>query len=115
MTTELFTQQLDELLNDVKAFRSRAKHDDCSDVMSETKAVEIATRAYAAIDRVSGKGSIYSRRAGEIWKDNAYEQLKVLRLVGVLESLKADLKAGYLRTLEELIHGELFADFLDMS
>jgi hypothetical protein len=111
----LFSEQLESLVKEFAEFRARSEHDDCSDVMSETKAVELATRAYAAIERVTGKNSIYSRRAEEIRTKNAYEQLKVMRLVGVLQSLSADLTAGYLRSLEELVHGELFGDFLDMA
>lgn len=83
--------------------------------MSDTKAVEIATRAYAAIGRISGGSSAYSRRADEIRSEKTYEQEKVLRVTGVLQSLSADLKAGYLRSLEELVRGELFGDFLEMA
>ncbi len=36
-------------------------------------------------------------------------------LVGVAEALKHDLEAGYMQTTEELIHGELFSDFLEMA
>jgi hypothetical protein len=35
--------------------------------------------------------------------------------VGVLKALKEDLEKGYLSQLEELIHAELFADFLQMA
>ncbi len=115
MNAAAATKQLEDLVAEVAAFRAKSQHDDCSDVMSETKAVEIATRAYAAIQRVGGKGSPYETRAEEIRNQNAYEQKKVLRLVGVLQSLSADLNAGYLRSLEELIHGELFGDFLEMA
>src|SRR5713101_5827978 len=108
-------KQLDDLVSEVSQFRTRSAHDDCSDVMSETKAVEIATRAYAAIERIAGTKSPYHVRAEEIRGEKAYEQLKVMRLVGVLQSLSADLKAGYLRSVEELIHGELFGDFLEMA
>ncbi len=45
----------------------------------------------------------------------AYLSTKVLTLVGVVEALKADIEAGYLDTLRELLHSELFADFLEMS
>jgi hypothetical protein len=112
--TEL-TKQLDDLVSEVSEFRSRSAHDDCSDVMSETKAVEISTRASAAIERIAGRKSPYHVRAEDIRAERAYEQLKVMRLVGVLQSLSADLKAGYLRSVEELIHGELFGDFLEMA
>ena len=36
-------------------------------------------------------------------------------LVGILQALSLDLKAGHLRSVEELIHGELFGDFLEMA
>ncbi len=113
--TDALAQQLDDLIAEFTSFRERSKHDDCSDVMSEEAAVAIGTRAHAAIERISGKNSVYTRRAEEILSEKAYEQLKVKRLVGVVDSLSHDLKAGYLKSCEELIHGEVFADFLDMS
>ena len=115
MLIDVLAKQLDDLVTEVAQFRARSAHDDCSDVMSEPKAVEIATRAYAAIERLASKKSAYHLRAEDIRKEKAYEQLKVMRLVGVMQSLSADLKAGYLRSVEELIHGELFGDFLDMA
>ncbi len=115
MVPEVLAKQLDGLVAEVLEFKAKSAHDDCSDVMSETKAVEIATRAYAGIERIAGRKSPYHVRAEEIRAEKSYEQLKVMRLVGVLQSLSADLKAGYLRSLEELIHGELFADFLEMA
>ena len=111
---EAVLRQLDELVDEFELLRKRSQHDDCSDVIYEPKAFEIATRAYAAIERVSGARSPYCRRAEEIRQEKAYEQLKVLRLVGVVSSLRADLKAGYLSTIEEMIHGEMFGDFLEM-
>ena len=108
-------QQIDIIVQEFEANLARSQYDDCSDVMSETKAVELATRGYAAIERISGADSTYWRRAEEIRGDKAYEHMKLVRLVGVLGSLSADIKAGYLRTFEELIHGELFGDFLEMA
>ena len=37
------------------------------------------------------------------------------KIVGVVTALQADLKAGYLKTVPELIHGEIFGDFLGMA
>jgi hypothetical protein len=36
-------------------------------------------------------------------------------MAGVVESLLADLRAGNLEAVAELIHGELFGDFLEMA
>lgn len=35
--------------------------------------------------------------------------------LGMLEALKKDLQAGYLTTMRELIHADLFGDFLEMA
>lgn len=35
--------------------------------------------------------------------------------MGVLEALSVDLKAGYLDSLSELIHADVFTDFLEMA
>ncbi len=114
-TNSAFIQQLDGLVNEISQLQARSRHDDCTDVMPESKAYEIATRAYTAIERVSGKASHYTCRADMIMESGAYEQLKVMRILGVLRSLSADLMAGHLQSLEELIHGAVFADFLEMA
>jgi len=114
-TNSAFIQQLDGLVNEISQLQARSRHDDCTDVMPESKAYEIATRAYTAIERVSGKASLYTCRADMIMESGAYEQLKVMRILGVLRSLSADLMAGHLQSLEELIHGAVFADFLEMA
>jgi len=113
--TAAFVQQLDDLVNEIGQFPARSPHDDCSDVMPESKAVEIATRAFAAIERVSGKSSVYARQADKIRESGTYKQREVMLLMGVLRSLSVDLKAGHLQSLEELIHGEVFADLLEMA
>ncbi len=35
--------------------------------------------------------------------------------MGVVQSLLSDLQSGYVQTVAELIHGELFGDFLEMA
>jgi hypothetical protein len=42
-----------------------------------------------------------------------HERIRVL--VGVLEALREDVKAGWLTTVEELLHADTFADFLDRA
>jgi len=81
----------------------------------ETHAIEIYTRANAAIERITPVGSAYRRQAQEIDTQRYPASGKLRDVLGVLQALSADLKAGYLRPFEELIHGELFGDFLDMA
>ncbi len=74
------------------------------------------TKASAAIERVGGARSIYARRAADFLKSSGDDASSaVTHLAGVLEALVADLEAGYVDSAEELIHGELFGDFLEMA
>jgi hypothetical protein len=78
--------------------------------------IRLITRQRAVIHRVAGQHSVYTDQCEQISRDitTPYHG-KCLRLDGVISSLRADIEAGYLRSHEELIHRELFADFLEMS
>jgi len=74
------------------------------------------TRARAAIHRVAGNPSVYVTQCEEIIETNAgMPGVTGRNLMGVLESLRADVEMGYLRSQRELLHGELFGDFLEMA
>jgi hypothetical protein len=112
---DVFAAQLDAIVAEYEDARRRSQHDDASDVISNTKAVEMVTCAHAAIERVSGRNSVYGRQAEVIVSQKIHEWAKLWHLVGVAQSLSHDLKAGYLTSLEEFIHGEIFGDFLEMA
>jgi hypothetical protein len=112
---DVFAAQLDAIVAEYEDARRRSQHDDASDAISNTKAVEMVTRAHAAIERVGGRNSVYGRQAEVIVSQKIHEWAKLWHLVGVAQSLSHDLKAGYLTSLEELIHGEVFGDFLEMA
>ena len=104
--------QLEEVLQDFAELRSRSQSDYLEDIPG-ADLIRFVTRARAAIHRVAGKTSIYVDQCEEIMK--GYQNLWALNLSGVLESLRTDVSHGYLTSQTELIHGELFADFLDMA
>jgi hypothetical protein len=103
--------QLDACLADYDAARGRSKHGDMSDLPDDELRAGI-TRCAAAIDRLTPPHSPYVAQAqkvggfpGEVWAATA----------GVVRALRADYEAGYMQTVEELIHADVFADFLDMA
>ncbi len=69
----------------------------------------------AAIERFAAPKSAYIDQARLIAKQGWPGGTKLTRLHGVLIALRADYEAGYLRSIEELIHADLFADFLEMA
>jgi hypothetical protein len=114
LTTELLAQ-LDNVIKLYKLLRSRSNYDDLSDLKgAETN--KVLTMSRSAIERVSGKGSVYVRQAeASLDKFGHQNPYNITILGGILEALKADLEAGYLSSMEELIHGEVFGDLLEAA
>ena len=83
----------------------------------ESKCQTIWICGLAAIQRITGDSSAYSKQAEDIGKKYGPQLPKDRAglLVGIMQALSDDLKAGYLKSVEELIHGELFGDFLEMA
>ena len=104
--------QIDDLLGEFERAREAAQYDDFSGGLPDHELVEITTRFRAAIKRLSPAGSEYARIADTI---NATPAHEVRDLGGILQALRADVAAGYTRTLEELVHADLFSDFLELA
>jgi hypothetical protein len=69
----------------------------------------------AAVVRLAGPSSTYASIAKDELKRGANSPAAVANLSGVLVALRDDYEAGYLRSIEELLHADLFADFLEMA
>ena len=111
-----FLEQLDSLISEFEVARRSSKYDDCSDVLKAEKRMDLITRAYASIERIGGSQSPYSEMSRTILAKNPQNSgSQLVYLIGVVSSLRADLADDYLETVEQLIHGELFADFLELA
>ncbi len=111
---ERLLKQIEEVHQEFLSLLSRSQHDDVSD-LPEAEFVRINTRARALIHRIGGTNSLYVKQCEEIIKYGGYSGYQAEKLAGVVDSLKADVSAGYLETHRELIHSELFDDFLEMA
>jgi hypothetical protein len=111
----IFIEQLENITNHYNECRQKSQYNDASDIISNTEVRQLQTRALAAISRTAGKNSVYYDKADSILseKDHSYNHLA--GIIGVAESLLYDAKAGYLKSLEELIHADIFSDFLEMA
>ena len=106
--------QLDAILAEFHELRDRADNVDMSG-LPEDKLVYFLTRARAAIHRVAGRPSVYVDQCEEIVNYRANWRYKVRLISGVVNSLRSDMDAGYIQSYTEIVHGELFADFIEMS
>lgn len=73
--------------------------------------------AMAAIHRIAGPDSSYAEQAvlkyGGIYGPGSYGYVPYL--AGVIKTLRHDVQAGYLTSVRELAHGEVFGDLLEQA
>ena len=107
--------ELEKIITEYREAQSRSQYEDCSDVIRIVQLNELQTRCIAAVERGADRNSAYYRQVTSILevKDNSWNHLAAQ--VGVVQSLLHDIQNGYLKSVEEIIHGELFGDFLEMA
>jgi hypothetical protein len=107
--------QINEILNQANQLSGFSRYDDCSD-MNQDKVCETITLLSSAIDRLSPIESKYRENSDTALKtygvSNSYN-IKVL--LGILRALRTDYEAGRMKTIQEIIHADMFADFLEMA
>lgn len=77
---------------------------------------ELATlrmRLAAGIERLAPASSSYVRELKDARRYSGPDE--VAALAGTLTALRMDYSDGYMRTVEEVVHADLFADFLGMA
>lgn len=110
-------RQIDDALNYFTQHRSRSKHDDMSD-LTEDLQTEVATRLQTTIARLAPPRSSYLSNLEQLNKEYpllTFPHTYNKALPGMLRALRADYAAGYLNTIGELIHADVFSDFLEMA
>ncbi|MEO6331517.1 MAG: hypothetical protein ABIV11_04180 [Gemmatimonadaceae bacterium] len=110
-----FELQLEKVINEYESARSRSRHNDASDTLSDVQVRDLQTRCLAAIERASGRHSLYFERATAIENVSNHAWGHLAAQIGVAKSLLSDIRDDYLAAHEELIHGEVFGDFLEMA
>jgi len=111
--TTVFEQQLQTAIKGYEDAVANCKHDDGSD-MGRAECQQLYTGCLAAIERAVGANSVQfqqtqqKRYAGNVFSDLA-------NAVGICRSLLSDIQNGYIRSLAEVIHSDVFSDYLEMS
>lgn len=110
----LFEKQLESIINEYEGFDPEG--------ISLVKLTDLETRCIASIERITGQKSPYSRMLVEIKGRNfgyfpqpMTARIRVSAKIGVAKGLLSDIQNGYLKSFEEILHGDLFNDFLEMA
>jgi hypothetical protein len=96
-------KQIDDVLQTYEAKRS------------PTNTLEVNTLIDATIDRLAPPRSRYRENAHALITHYGINNLDMEDLVGILKALRSDYAAGRMQTVQELIHANMFEDFLEMA
>jgi hypothetical protein len=77
--------------------------------------IGLLTSAQAAIERLAPTDSPYRERCQETLQDGSADSYKLERLIGIVDALREDYKAGALAPIQALVRAEVFDDFLEMA
>jgi hypothetical protein len=115
MTQKEVINQIEALLGRWRSLVSRSQFKDNSDLPSNEVA-SINTLMSDCICRFAPAGSQHRESAREILKSYGVDSAScVRRLAGVLDALRISYESGYLATVSELIHADVFTDFIEMA
>jgi hypothetical protein len=103
-------EQIDTVLSQC-ALRSPKGYVDFSDLPKST-VIEAVNLLFAAIHRLAPPGTSYRRSAELLVGRNGHA---LMPLTGILRALRSDYENGYLQSFQELLHADIFADFLAMA
>jgi hypothetical protein len=113
--TKSIETQLESIVNDADGLMRSAQNDDLSD-LPDWDIQGIITRSRAAIEQIVGNNNAYHKQFIEILeRERIFDGDKLKMILGVVKSLLHNIKNGYLQSLKDLIHSELFSDYLEMS
>ena len=114
MNNEFHLNQLNRLLEKYHEYRRTSEYNDLSD-KPKIDRQSLVTSSIAAIHRITGENSTYSKEINKIQALNPHLHKHTSDILGVVSSLKDDIENGYLQSLVELVHSNVFSDFLEMS
>ena len=114
MDNKYFKKQLDSILKEYELCKVKPHFNDFQ-YASDVDQQSLVTKAIATIHRISGINSSYSKDVDLIIKLDPYLHQHTTNIIGVVQALRDDLAKGYLRSLEEIVHSDIFSDFLEMA
>lgn len=116
LDAQAVVQQIDDILAHVKQLTSTSKFADLSD-LTDNVAGEAATLLSHTIQRFASPGSSYAKNIGQstVYPGPEGFRRSINALAGVLRALRLSYARGYLLSINELVHADVFGDFLDMA
>ena len=87
MDTKILLKQLEDMASEYHTFLNQSKYDDAPDVISDSKVQQMITRTIAAIERATGRNSVYFEQTKSVLASNMHSWGQLAALIGISESL----------------------------
>ena len=114
--TDTFKKQLKSVISAYESAYSQAMHDNALvEIFSLTQITDLQMRCITAIERAAGRNSTYFERVMKMSMEKKRPYYQIACQIGVAKGLLSDIENGYLQSFEEIIHGDLFADYMEMA
>jgi hypothetical protein len=113
---ETILAQIDYILSHVKQVTSTSKYSDLSD-LDDHRGSEAATLLRSTIERLAPSDSSYVKNMASTTIYGGPQGLRtsISPLIGILEALRLSYANGYITSVYELVHADVFSDFLEMA
>ena len=112
LDTDTLLKQFDPLIESFNNLKRQSQFEDFSDVAPD-EVHHFISMCLSCIHRVAGVDSIYAQQAKlATSRTKSFSYLSTREVYGIVMALRTDVTNGYLTTIRELIHAEVFSDFL---
>ncbi len=115
---DLFIKQLDGILLEYAEVSSKSQYDDLSDLSDTIEVSALIAKSLASVERITGNKSEYYTSVNVSYEKkytsgNTGRKLK--HIIGIVKALRDDISHDFLISLEELVHANLFSDYIEMA
>ena len=117
---DFFINQLELIIKEYENFFRGCEHDDLSDKNDTVEIETLISKSIAAIERISGKTSEYYNSIQIAFNEKNRSRYRhngsiLKHIIGIVTALKSDLENNFLKSFSEIIHSELFSDYMEMA
>lgn len=109
-----YIEQLQQIITEYEQYVRQSKYKDLSD-FPKSDSQSLIIRAITTIKRITGDRSAYSKEIDRILVLHPTLHEHIHNIIGIVKSLKYDIENDYLKSLIELVHADIFSDFLEMA
>jgi hypothetical protein len=114
MVKDTYFKQLKGIIDEYNELKLTSNRDDLSDLSIEIR-MELMSRSKTAVTRITGFNSHYYKDIEKVSDANITLGFKLKWIIGIITALESDLKNNYLVSMSELLHSELFTDYIEMA